>query len=339
MSDEPAFLQAVMASPDDDGPRLRYADWLAETGAPADAARAELIRVQTALERLPEDDPSRAELARRSQRLLSAHGDDWAAPVLEAAGWQRRVGNRWRDRIARRLLGPWQRMPGTMTYCAFHRGFVEEVHHPTATFPDWAAALFRATPLSRLELNYEGEPADLELLLSLPELSRLRHLGLPVCRIGPELAAPITGCPGLAGLRGLDLSFNHQLGDAGIGLLANSPHLANLETLNLELTGCGPDGARALAESPYLTRLRSLDLSENQPGAEGAAALAAAPGLAGLRWLDLSGTDVGNAGALAIAESPYLRNLTYLGLHNASVGRAGSRALAARFPPGRVIHW
>jgi uncharacterized protein (TIGR02996 family) len=43
MSDEDALLQAIYANPDDDTPRLVYADWLDENG---DAERAELIRLQ-----------------------------------------------------------------------------------------------------------------------------------------------------------------------------------------------------------------------------------------------------------------------------------------------------
>ena len=55
MSDA-AFLDAILAHPDDDGPRLVYADWLDEQGQ---AARAEFIRVQCELARLGEADPRR----------------------------------------------------------------------------------------------------------------------------------------------------------------------------------------------------------------------------------------------------------------------------------------
>jgi uncharacterized protein (TIGR02996 family) len=46
MSDNTAFLRAVLEHPDDDGPRLVYADWLDEQGQ---ADRAEFIRVQCEL--------------------------------------------------------------------------------------------------------------------------------------------------------------------------------------------------------------------------------------------------------------------------------------------------
>lgn len=46
-----ALISAVAASPDDDTPRLVFADWLDDQGAPEAAARAEFIRVQCELAR------------------------------------------------------------------------------------------------------------------------------------------------------------------------------------------------------------------------------------------------------------------------------------------------
>lgn len=46
MSDEAAFLAAILAEPADDTVRLVYADWLQENGQPE---RAEFIRVQVEL--------------------------------------------------------------------------------------------------------------------------------------------------------------------------------------------------------------------------------------------------------------------------------------------------
>ena len=49
MTHDDAFLQAILESPDDDTPRLAYADWLDEHGDPD---RAEFLRVQGLLARL-----------------------------------------------------------------------------------------------------------------------------------------------------------------------------------------------------------------------------------------------------------------------------------------------
>ena len=50
MSIEQAFLADIIAHPDDDAPRLIYADWLEENGQPE---RGEFIRLQIKLATLP----------------------------------------------------------------------------------------------------------------------------------------------------------------------------------------------------------------------------------------------------------------------------------------------
>ena len=46
MKDRDALLAAILAAPDDDTPRLVYADWLDEHGSKEDSDRAELVRLQ-----------------------------------------------------------------------------------------------------------------------------------------------------------------------------------------------------------------------------------------------------------------------------------------------------
>src|SRR4051812_5415321 len=71
------FLRAIFDAPDDDTPRLVYPDFLDENGQPE---RAELIRVQCELARLPS---GAAELTRRERELLvalAARGPDASSP-------------------------------------------------------------------------------------------------------------------------------------------------------------------------------------------------------------------------------------------------------------------
>src|SRR5262249_20860748 len=72
MPTEEAFIQAIIADPDDDAPRLIYADWLDEQG---ECERAEFIRVQVALARMDEDDERRPELEVQERELLTAHDE------------------------------------------------------------------------------------------------------------------------------------------------------------------------------------------------------------------------------------------------------------------------
>jgi uncharacterized protein (TIGR02996 family) len=68
--DERRLVAAVAADPDDDGPRLVYADWLQQAGDP----RGELIAVQCALAR-----GHTTALADRERELLAQHEADWLA--------------------------------------------------------------------------------------------------------------------------------------------------------------------------------------------------------------------------------------------------------------------
>jgi uncharacterized protein (TIGR02996 family) len=72
MSTEPALLAAVCAAPDDDLPRLVYADWCDENGRPE---RGEFIRTQIELAKLARDSKRRRRLAFRCRELIDTAED------------------------------------------------------------------------------------------------------------------------------------------------------------------------------------------------------------------------------------------------------------------------
>src|ERR1700754_5023358 len=74
-SDDEAFLRAISAAPDDDAPRLVYADWLDERGD----TRAEFIRLQVRLRGLSPSDPALADLAARVRELRAGSPPYWLA--------------------------------------------------------------------------------------------------------------------------------------------------------------------------------------------------------------------------------------------------------------------
>src|SRR5579872_576249 len=111
MKKQDALLQAVLEAPDDDTLRLVYADRLEEQG---DVARAEFIRVQVELARLPENDPRAPALKAREHELLSAHYRAW-----------------------RQELPSWAR-----TRAFYRRGFPAELSATASEFLKGAAGLF-----------------------------------------------------------------------------------------------------------------------------------------------------------------------------------------------------
>src|SRR5437016_2642828 len=124
MTEDQAFLQAILEAHDDDAPRLVYADWLDDHG---DEWRAEFIRVQCEAARLPEGDPRRRELAARADELLwSMRGvlepeeEDYQDYVarMEAGGWTEDP-ERWDWR-------GWCYPPGGLFWdSTFRRGFLD----------------------------------------------------------------------------------------------------------------------------------------------------------------------------------------------------------------------
>src|SRR5262245_43696023 len=117
-----AFLNTIRMVPDDDTARLVYADFLDEQGSPADSARAEFIRVQIELARLPETDPKRPALEDRENELLRAHEAAW-------------IGE----------------LPKSITGWAFERGFLTELSGEAPAFAlDAVRDAFDRHPITRL---------------------------------------------------------------------------------------------------------------------------------------------------------------------------------------------
>jgi uncharacterized protein (TIGR02996 family) len=181
VNDVDALLAAVLAEPDDDGPRLVYADWLEEHGQPA---RAEFVRVQVARaaqrpgQCIHGQCPDAAgccevwcegadRLWRREGELLAAHRKRWlteAAPP-GARYWQTGTQQGWA--LPHVLSDGGTGLIGVPV--EFRRGFVEEVR---CTLADWLAhgpAVVRCQPVTRVDVTdrkptynsrvYLGRPA------------------------------------------------------------------------------------------------------------------------------------------------------------------------------------
>ena len=79
------FLEAILAQPEEDTPRLMYADWLEEKG---EGDRAEFIRLQIESARLPEGDPRGCDLDSKAEGILAEFENKWLGEWSEryAAG-------------------------------------------------------------------------------------------------------------------------------------------------------------------------------------------------------------------------------------------------------------
>ncbi len=244
MVEEGDFIRAILAAPDDDTPRLVFADWLEERGDP----RGEFIRVQCALAR--EDNRTgrqHRELSARQSELVRAH-PEWVRPV-EPLG----------------LIGTDPDRSGL-----FRRGFVEDLATVAGTFLARGDELFRAAPLLRHVRLIGLDAAGARALAGSPYLGRLTKLDLDGGpygdnRVGDVGAEALAGAAGLSRVAELGLA-NNGITDAGARALAASPHVAGLTWLDLGDNQIGEAGVQALIDSTTLAGLTALGLRNNPGG-------------------------------------------------------------------------
>jgi uncharacterized protein (TIGR02996 family) len=304
MSDHDALLRAVCEQPDDDTPRLVYADWLDEHAAgDADRARAEFIRLEIEYQSSVYEygHPRLAEIAPRLEELVKPHWREWTAPLLAIP----RV--KWWGELA------W---PG-----GYDRGFIDHVEFPSArSFAQQAARVFSLTPAGCVRFN-RLSPRTAHVL-GLPHMGTVRELDLGRGR--REYPGHYETPPSNIGLR-------------GAAALASNPTLTRLETLRLAGGIIGDDGAAALAAAadagrfPRLNRptLSELDLTVNGLTAAGLSVLLRSRLLEQVKRLRLCGNPLYDAGAAVLAAAPLPASLWELDLNQTGITDAGVRLIAA----------
>ncbi|HJZ91668.1 MAG TPA: TIGR02996 domain-containing protein [Gemmataceae bacterium] len=149
MPDDPAFIRMIAATPDDDAPRLVYADVLDERGDAASVARAEFIRVQCERARLEPDSPPWRVLWRRDADLL-----DWA--------------RRWRMELPA-IEG--------IQFGGFLRGFIDHVTADAEPLSRHFRVILDAVPLRKLTLEKSNTEIS-RRIVAMSELTEVIELEL-----------------------------------------------------------------------------------------------------------------------------------------------------------------
>jgi uncharacterized protein (TIGR02996 family) len=247
------LLQAVLDAPDDDLPRLAFADYLEESGE--DPARAQFIRLDVEAGRFALEHPQRA-------------GADRAARPLYLDHWQR-----WAKELPANFLAHGRP--------SFYRGFAEEIIVDAEWFADYANRILSAAPIHTVRLRGPvPEDRPYALFGGKAELHRIRKLYFEPYTFdasanlgttnggGSWLAQPtvlddLLSCPTLSGLRVLDLSYNVIGARAGITIarrLASAAFAQSLEVLALFGCGLGDAGESALRAAAPLPNLKAMHL-------------------------------------------------------------------------------
>ena len=77
MTDAEELFASILAHPEENAPRLVFADWLEENGQ---EDWAEFIRIQIEVDHIPRAEPRHKELSRRARRLLAKQKEVWLFP-------------------------------------------------------------------------------------------------------------------------------------------------------------------------------------------------------------------------------------------------------------------
>jgi uncharacterized protein (TIGR02996 family) len=298
MSDEAALLLAIHAEPDDDTPRLVYADWLDEHGDPE---RAGFIRLQVERARAFPPGALEPKLSAREMGLLRKHARAWFEPP---AGWK----------LDQQFL--------------VQRGFPYAVTCNYHAYRDHQDVFVR-WPITRLHpwlQAFDRESARCFAEVPLP--ANIRELDLYSSHAGPDVLRVLWAAPSLAGVLWLDVGCC-RLGDVGATLLARELHMPRLRYLDLNYNSITGVGLRALAARTYCGSIESLTLSNNQVTADDVCAFLGSDRWTNLTDLCLWSLRLGDAGVTRLASCPALARLTVLNLNCNGITDDGVRALAA----------
>ena len=299
-----ALLNEIVAQPDDDGPRIVYADWLlAHSQDPEDHARAELIHTQCGIAKAhPSEVPT---LQARARDILKKHKRRWVAKLTEA-----------------NIRGNWE----------FRRGFLDAGTLSASRFVAVAPQLFELAPMLRA-MVFPQASNELIALSGSRYLERLDEINLhEMCKCGRckiELELPVFFSSSHVGkVRSLVLSAC-RIDNTNARLLFESRLLDAVRDLDLHDNKIDGGGLAPLANRP--STFRRLVLANNPLGDAGARLLASCPELA-VEELDLSECGIDQDGAAALASAPWADGLVRLVLINNPIGKGPARAaLRERF--------
>jgi uncharacterized protein (TIGR02996 family) len=231
MNDHDALLRAIGENPEEDTPRLMYADWLEENGDPD---RADFVRNQVELARIDLNDRARHPLVRKNVRYLTNFVPSWRSLLP-------RIDNiQWGD---------------------FNRGLIEEVQ-ANEEWPvvNHAAEIFAVPGIHILRLRTLSTSSG--TLGRVSQMSRLRALRLVAAGALAGMLRDLFASPNLSRLRILDLHGN-RADDAVAADIADG-RFPDLTELWLGSNAIGNDGAAALAATRrHLMQIQLLDLRNN----------------------------------------------------------------------------
>ena len=339
MTDGDALYRAILARPEDDTPRLVYADWLEEHGR---GEEAEFIRLDCWLEASSPGEPGHTEAHARREELRLWLQTHCPGPQIRLAGGLEvtRLADWWR--------WTYRGFPAFLNWkpSENNRPGIKGVRK-LATDLEKA---FEKVPSRWLCIN--GIALDeLAELLRHPAMAALDRLTIRLeDQFGDEAARIIADSRQLQNLRGLSVAI--PVGEAGAACLGRSENLGRLEWLSIDSDNLSAPAVHSWGHAEWLPNLRTLMLTQalNADAFEELCRLSPCPNLHTLdlsansfpvsSWqhfarsktfpqlagLNLHGTDMSSGQMAGLASTNELR-LTTLNLNSCAIGSDGVQAL------------
>jgi len=200
------LLKAVTDHPDDDAPRLAYADWCDRRGDP----RGRFIRVQIELAKIEFDleSPKRRPLENESRKLLNSHGREWM-PIQHPH----------------------------IIDSKMHRGFIAGLTMTAASFLEHFADLRTLYPIQLVTIR--NLVLHARAVLTSPHMRLLSSLSVRDGGITDDDLKAFSHSPYITNLWWLILTDN-QISQEGVEALITSPFLKKLSFVRLEGNPCDP---------------------------------------------------------------------------------------------------
>jgi uncharacterized protein (TIGR02996 family) len=342
---EREHLEAILAAPDDDAPRLVYADWLLGQGDSRSSMLGELIQLQC---RLAEDltTAARRKMRIAENKLLAGYEAQTAGDISELLGFARDarvVKVQLRRGFVHRIKAPVSLLKRLDEVAAI-APLLEEIEVQAEMPFDQSTVLtpsdFESAHLARVRAIRFSLPqitlSSVEVIARAPLLANIRSFGMvgthwaprgdAMVHFGAAMAKVLVASPVLK-LTSLELDEN-ALFNAGVEtLLTNS---WSLESLSIANNGCTGPAFRSVARAPTMASVKRLVMSSTRYVApEQIAELASSPHLRGLQALDIERCDLGKEGIKAFLDAFDLPNLEELIIASNTIAEAGGLTLAA----------
>ena len=279
LSQQQILLAEVLANPDDDIPRLVYADYLEDSGDP----RGVFIRAQCHLAKSDFLEPEYYDWLEQSSILLREHGGQWAEEIKQ-----------------------------DLRKSEFHRGFIEKVTVLASALVKDEGAIFNQTPINWMRLNrVKGKG---EAIANLESLSRLRGLDISGIRIPFEDMAAILNSDHLTQLKGLKtIAYNSEFGAEECRALADSKAAKTLS--HLELIGY-PQNLESICSGAGFPSLTHLTIQTDLDNEEQVNTLAGLKNLEAKKLESLTLAMTLNPTDISGLESSQWKRLKNLNIHD-----------------------